>query len=430
MPAQKKQVEAIPLTQLYMRDSEHVVIASLVLNPDLLPLVNKYISDPLAFSVYTYQVIFEAITKLTSSGISPDLGAIVGYNPTALNIADLGNIVASVPEVDLTGRRANVDIVKSNCMVVRDAFIKRQIVQRMENKEEMSEIVKLLHEWEVSGRDKLFAPPDLSELLLHMMDDPMEGTVLYPWNVFNNAFGGMTKGTLTLVCARPGGGKSVFCENVASHASTIQGKRVLFASCEMTALDIVKRIATRRKGLRLFNRLEAFSEQEIVEIYQVAQELKASGLHIHELTKIEELETVLRESKREFDLIVVDYIQRLKPRQKSQSLYERATYISNELADLAKRYNIPVMAACQFNRNAEKNQPTLGDLRDSGAIEQDAFTVFSLWAETEEKTEKSHALYIDVLKNRNGVMLGNYGDSKFYLQWERPLFKLIDPPKQ
>lgn len=429
IPKKKQdQVESIPLTQLYAKQSEHVVIAALLLAPDYYPKVKRLLPEPEVFTHTLHEELYKAMDKLYTEQVPFEVTALCACNPNMIHLTDVASLITSVPDPNFNSLYMRWEVVEYHLKIIRDAYIRRKLVQRFENKDEMSEVMKLMHEWEVAGKDKLFAPKDLAELLLHMMDSPTEGTIFYPWKIFNNVFGGMSKGTITLVCARPGGGKSVFAENVASHASTIQGKRVLFASCEMTAMDIVKRIASRRTGIKIFNRIDPFKEDEMIDIYKASEEVRASNLFIHEIENIMELEAVLRDKNREFDFIVVDYLQRLKPRQKATSLYERTTYASNELADLAKRYNIPVLAASQFNRNAEKNQPTLGDLRDSGAIEQDAFTIFSLWCNSEDKANKDvHPIFIDVLKNRNGVMFWNYGDFKFFLQWNRPLFKLQDP---
>lgn len=424
-----QQKEEVKLTSLYAKESEHVIIAGLLLNAEAhMVTVNKFIKSEEAFSVHLFQQIYLAIKDLLAKGQVVDFTTISSYHPDILTTVSLADIITNVPETRWNSMDLRPEIVENNCKVVRECYLKRQIVQRLESKDDLSEVMKLVGEWEVSGRDKLFDPAALSELLIHTMQSPSEGNILYPWKTFNRSFGGISKGQLVLVCARPGTGKSIFCENVASFAATTQGKRVLFASCEMSALDIVKRIATRRKGLRLFNRVEPFDESEMVEIFSVAQDIRQSGLFIHELTSVPELEAVIKNNNREFDLVVVDYIQRLRPRQKTNSLYERATYTSNELADLALRYHIPILAACQFNRNAERNQPTLADLRDSGSLEQDAFTVFSLWTEKEDdKSKPEIPIFVDVLKNRNGVMMGNYGDSKFYLTAERRLFKFKDP---
>ena len=98
-------------------------------------------------------------------------------------------------------------------------------------------------------------------------------------------------------------------------------------------------------------------------------------------------------------LVVVDYLQRLKTRQRMKRI-EEVGYISRELKDLARSINVPVLALCQLNRDVERREdkvPNLADLKESGDIEQDADQIMFIYEDSNEET------HIKVAKNRHGI---------------------------
>ncbi len=111
-------------------------------------------------------------------------------------------------------------------------------------------------------------------------------------------------------------------------------------------------------------------------------------------------------------------------------MYERITNVSGELKAMATKYNLPFICASQFSRKAEGNQPNLADLKESGALEQDADVVISLWRHKEDDEfniqEHLSTVRIDLLKNRNGWTFINT-DSKIYsIMFKKDEFRFYD----
>ncbi|NOY15177.1 MAG: replicative DNA helicase, partial [bacterium] len=141
------------------------------------------------------------------------------------------------------------------------------------------------------------------------------------------------------------------------------------------------------------------------------------GISILEMrTKVRRLQ-----AEHSLDLIVVDYLQLIKPKRRFEGRVQEVSYISSELKNLARELKVPVLALSQLSRAVEHrggNRPQLADLRESGAIEQDADVVMFLYKE-EEEDDNSAVRVLDIAKHRNGPvgrikMLFKNDQIKFY----------------
>lgn len=146
------------------------------------------------------------------------------------------------------------------------------------------------------------------------------------------------------------------------------------------------------------------------EINKIAQAcIKVSNLKMNILTKvrtIQQIEIIARRMKNrnKLDLLIIDYLQLVRSNIKSQSREQEVADISRTLKLLSIELEIPIIALCQLNRNASKNEPTLADIRESGSIEQDADNVIFLYQEDVE----NNIVTVDLQKQR----AGNIGKSR------------------
>lgn len=123
------------------------------------------------------------------------------------------------------------------------------------------------------------------------------------------------------------------------------------------------------------------------------------------LRNIQEIETYARKlkNKKNLGLLIVDYIQLVKSKNKFNSREQEVAEISRTLKLLSLELKIPIIGLCQLNRNAARTEPTLADLRESGAIEQDADNVIFIYKENEENEEELvENVVIDLQKQRAG----------------------------
>ena len=236
--------------------------------------------------------------------------------------------------------------------------------------------------------------------------------------------GGLANGGLVTIAARPGTGKSTVAINIAENVAAA-GRTVLYVSLEMTAAQIWACRVANAAGL---NRSDILSgsiirkgsannrtkedEKGAANLYKAFDTLHSRPFYIHD--KPATVEDIERKARciNDLALIVVDHIGLIKNTIRS-SRYEFMTAVSHQLKQLALSMKIPILALCQLNRTSEqRSRPTMADLRDSGAIEEDSDVVCLLYRERLHGAAWEPIEFI-IDKNRHGTTgileLGFYG---------------------
>lgn len=225
--------------------------------------------------------------------------------------------------------------------------------------------------------------------------------------------GGMLNSGMYIIAARPGMGKSTLAINIVDRIAK-KGKKVLFVTLEMDPAQIEAKRLARETGIPS-NRLlmDRLTEEEYSAVSDAADVIRALPVHINkrDTATVSQVEVMARSIKG-LSLIVIDYIGKIIPEThgRSQNRTEYMTEISGDIKNLARRFQIPVLALCQLNRAQSTRtnaQPILSDLRDTGAIEQDADGVIFLYRPdydrpTADKKGTTIDLQIIVAKNRHG----------------------------
>ena len=224
----------------------------------------------------------------------------------------------------------------------------------------------------------------------------------------------ITNGSLIVIGARPGLGKSAFALNLAHHFSQ-QHKKTLFISLEMTEKEIVDRLislTTEIHATRITRRMK-LNQNEISIINKAKQNLEHHFINIFDKgsLKVENLIhlcTKLKQ-KNELDVLIVDYIGLLDSNQYQGQRTQQIGYISRKLKQIAMDLKIPVIALSQLNRNivdktdGKMREPSLSDLKDSGSIEQDANAVLFIHSLSKDSDDfDDRFLKLIIAKNRNG----------------------------
>ncbi len=226
---------------------------------------------------------------------------------------------------------------------------------------------------------------------------------------------GMSGGQLIIVAARPAMGKTAFALNVTASAAVSAGKPVLFFSLEMPRIELANRLMcseARVDQSRL--RTNLLTQDDITSLTGAANKLHALPIYIDDsgdLTLLELRAKARRmKSERDLALIVIDYLQLMRAgRDKQESREREISEISRGLKALAKELDVPVVALSQLNRGCETRpgkdkRPMLADLRESGAIEQDADVVMFIYRDEvyNRDTEDKGIAEVIVAKQRNG----------------------------
>lgn len=225
---------------------------------------------------------------------------------------------------------------------------------------------------------------------------------------------GLNKSELILIAARPGMGKTSIALNLALHAAMNLKKTVAIFSLEMSREQLVTRLLSRASLVPSQNLLTGqLSEEQWREISDAAQALSATDIRIDDnpsLT-VSEMNAQCRRVPN-LDLVVIDYLQLMQSAGSghswsNESRTQAVSDISRMLKIMAKELNVPVICLSQLSRANESRQdkrPMLSDLRESGAIEQDADVVIGLYRDGyyNKESENPNLAEAIILKNRKG----------------------------
>lgn len=226
-----------------------------------------------------------------------------------------------------------------------------------------------------------------------------------PWPSLDNVIGGFRPGCVYVIAARPGMGKTLVAGQVATQLANFGN--VAFSSLEMTEDELVARFVAERMLINVGHVKDArMTDADWDKFNAQYEELAKLRIAINDQPEVSssDVRVHARSVARNGKLagIVVDYLQLMTSGRKVESRQQEVSEFSRQLKILAKKMQVPVIALSQLNRDSEKRmdrKPSLADLRESGAIEQDADAVFLLRREGEFPSE---SLVIDVAKNRHG----------------------------
>lgn len=224
---------------------------------------------------------------------------------------------------------------------------------------------------------------------------------------------GMQRADLILLAARPSMGKTAFALNIAQHAAFRDHMNVAIFSLEMPREQLVNRLFSLESQVNSQSiRTGNLTPAEWGRLVEGSNVVGSSGLIIDDTPSItiSELRTRCRKYKLEhgLDLVIIDYLQLMSGSGRTDSRQQEVSDISRALKGLARELHVPVMALSQLNRAADQREdhiPRLADLRESGAIEQDADVVMFIYRDEvynpDSDTNKGQAQII-VAKQRNG----------------------------
>lgn len=371
-------------------EAEQAIIGSMLLSAKAAAIALSAIT-PVAFYDSKHKAIMEAATSLFQKQETVDLVTVANWlqeNGKSVELSYLSSLCDCIPSA------AGID---GHCRIVKNKAKARELIELASAtvaKSYDNPIDEVIEDFG-NGFFKLAAEEGASSHIKDIIPSAFNGIVEVAKNGnvagVNTGFidvdrriNGLGKSDLIILAARPSMGKTTFAlnmtENVAAH-----GKRVMFFSLEMSKKQLAnKMLASRaqipfdsiRKGQLLDEQWQRLNRTSgaIAQWDMVIDD--TGGLSITELTARAKVEHI----KKKLDLVVVDYLQLM--RATAQSREQEISAISRGLKGLAKALDLPVVALSQLNRGLESREdkrPRLSDLRESGAIEQDADVVMFIY---------------------------------------------------
>lgn len=202
----------------------------------------------------------------------------------------------------------------------------------------------------------------------------------------NYALGGLQPGKMYIIGARPSMGKSALAMNISEYVA--KDKNVLFVSLEMSKKEYAQRLMIGRAGIDI-NKVNTgtISDEEIARVKLQKDYLDSLNLFIETKSpcRVSDIELAiinLISTRGSCDLVVIDYLQLLTPSTSVRNRENEVAEMSRDIKSLAVKYNIPIVVLSQLSRaleSREDKRPMLSDLRESGAIEQDADVVMFVY---------------------------------------------------
>ncbi|OFW59311.1 MAG: replicative DNA helicase [Actinobacteria bacterium RBG_19FT_COMBO_54_7] len=223
---------------------------------------------------------------------------------------------------------------------------------------------------------------------------------------------GLQPSDLIVVAARPSMGKTSLALNIADHVAVEERVPVAIFSLEMSAQELTRRMLCSRARVNSQKLKSSFLDDDVWQrLSDAAGELTSASIFIDDNASIGimEMRSKLRRLKTQHDigLVIVDYIQLMNSERMHENRVQEIASISRGLKVLGRDFNIPVIAVSQLSREPEKHnrKPILSDLRESGAIEQDADLIVFIHREEiydRENEEVKGRADVNVAKHRNG----------------------------
>ena len=246
----------------------------------------------------------------------------------------------------------------------------------------------------------------------------------------DNKLSGLQKSDLVLIAARPSMGKTAFGLNVATNAALKAKAKVAIFSLEMSKEQLVQRMIAATAHVDLQKIISGnLTEDEWLQIINSMGPLSQADIYIDDTAGISltEMRAKCRRLKIEkgLDLVVIDYLQLMQLDVRTENRQQEISAISRGLKGLAKEMECPVISLSQLSRAPElrsDHRPMLSDLRESGAIEQDADVVMFLYRDEyyNEESEKKNIGEVIIAKHRNGPT------GTVELVWKKEFTKFLD----
>lgn len=413
-----KKEENIPRIPIDL-DAEFSVIGSMIVSPGAIPVAIDML-DPNDFYIEAHEIIFKTISEMFMSGVEVDTVTLtseldkLGLLSDSLTKSMVHSSVEAVP---------SAGNVKYYCQSVRDNSTQRKILLASE---EIGDFIKSsrgsVEELANFSEMKIFNATQarVSSKLKHLKDILLPKYINFDkikespgistgFKNIDELIGGIHPGSLMIVAARPGVGKTSLVLGIAQKVSMMNKGTVAVFSLEMSEEEIGDRIVSSISGVSSEKIRQAKVEpSEFGFLYKAVEEMESADMYVDDspsLTMFELRSRVKRLSiSKDLALVVVDYLQLMSyDGRRPESRQQEVSNISRGLKQLAKEFKVGVIAVSQLNRHVESRQdrkPQLSDLRESGAIEQDADIVSFLYFDPEDYSNMLADLII--AKHRSG----------------------------
>ncbi len=367
--------------------------------------------------------------KLEQVGGSAYLTSLINTVPTATHVANYAKIVSE--------KKVLRDLISASAEIGLDAFDESQDVDVLLDKAEK----RVFGIGQKSLRQSFIPIKDILGETFERIDQLSKHQSMYRgiatgFKQLDNMLSGLQRSDLVILAARPSMGKSSMALDIARHVAVFENLPVGIFSLEMSKDQLVERLLASHANidswrLRTGRLQDNAGDSDFSRLQSAMGSLSEAPIYIDDAgtTNIMQMRAMARrlQADKGLGLIIVDYLQLMDSTNKYATPIQQVTENSRALKGLAKELNIPILVLSQLSRAVEQrtpHRPMLSDLRESGAIEQDADVVMFIYRDdkyNENSLEKNIAEII-VAKHRNGAQ----GAVKLYFDEQRVSFRNLE----
>ena len=405
----------------HSREAEEALLGAILINPKVYHPIADFL-QPGDFYIHRHRYIWEAVKLLSEKKKPVDFLTLTDELERAGHLEEVGGSAYVTSLIQNTPTSLHAE---AYAHIVEEHAIRRRmleaanLVAKLAYQEEAT-LNTLVEESEqavfqaaerLQRRDLRPLASVLSDLYDAVESNAQSGQVTgipTGFSSLDNLLEGLQPADLLIVAGRPGVGKTAFLLDIARHAALQGARQVAVFSLEMSERQLGLRWIAQRSGIpgqRL--RSGQLREQEWFSFTQALEGLAQLRVYVDDTPALTPGQLRARckilHAQGCLDLIVLDYLQLMAGGGRFENRQQEVSYISRQLKALAKELNVPVLAAAQLSRAVEQRldkEPVLSDLRESGALEQNADVVIFLYR-PDDKTGKER-VQVTVAKHRNG----------------------------
>src|SRR5436190_887441 len=414
----------------HSRESEMALLGAMIFDNNVIGDAIEIVNSQEMFAFPSHQIVFEAILRLHLERKPIDLVVLRDDLAKERRLESVGGADYLMALVEGVPNAANAP---EYARTIQEKFILRNIIDTCQkivhNATQVTEDVDVVRDeaekalFQALSKGEKASVRTMSDILhetfqqiqdIHDRKARLLGhsTGFYE---LDDLLSGLQPGQLYVVAGRPSMGKTSFALNILENVALREQKPVLLFSLEMASQQIAQSmLCSHARVDSSLLRTGKVTEEEFAKLVMAAGAFHEAKIFIDDSADLSALELRTRarrmKARENIELVVVDYLQKMHAKSGNKAPESRQleiSMISSNLKSLAKELGVPVIALAQLNRGAEGREdrrPMLSDLRESGAIEQDADAVMCLYREEYYKpdTEKKGVAEVLLLKNRTG----------------------------
>lgn len=436
--------------QPHNNDAEKSVIGAMLMDRDVISDVADLLSREDFYNAQ-YGILFENMVELYNEGRPVDLVTL----SDRLKMKDVPEDICSPSFIgEIMAEVVTSANAKNHAQIVQDKAVLRRLITLSEGItndcfSDSDKVENILEDAEgkifrlVQNRNGSSDFTPVSQIVVNVIGEIEEAArnkgkvtgLSTGFTDLDNMLTGLHGGELLLVAARPAMGKTAFVLNIAHDLAVVHKKPCAIFSLEMSKEQLISRMIAidamvDSKSMKLGN----MPDEDWDKVIESVDDIARAPLFIDDNSAItvSELRSKCRKLKQtqNIELIIIDYLQLMSSNRPVESRQQFISDVSRALKNIARELNVPVIALSQLSRAVDartEHKPVLSDLRESGAIEQDADVVMFIYRDeyyNPETTTKPQTAEIIIAKQRNGET------GSIDLRWIGKYTKFADPEKQ